>query len=435
MENYYQFLELSPNASSEEIKKLIHHQIRLWSARTNAPQINRRQEAELMLSRLEAIEAILLDKEQRAVYDRQLENHPIGWPEEKISETLEEGFRLLRVNQPEEALFIAIKLTEHIQDRAEAWALLGQARFAVGEEQEAISNMSQACELAPNSAEYSFLLGQMYQSCNRLSRAEEAFEHAISLEPSEMKYQHELGALYMQHGNFKHGLQLLEKSVEQDPKNNTYKEELVRAYLDIAFSTWKEVGEGHKQLEPGYYPTSQADVTMAYIYVKRASALNIKDKNLTAQIKKSRTLIRKREGRQFTGSWLFALVSAAELILVQQYNPSIINISLIGILPLLYIFAAFTPRYRVYQWAVVGKSTRTDFGYMLEVIRLKLKGFGIIIILPFAILPFIYLSNPDYFVMDNPVFRNVNFYFYLVNYVLPIVLIINLYRNYVRKPT
>lgn len=435
MENYYQFLELSPDASSEEIEKRIHQQVRLWSARTNAPQINRRQEAEQMLSKLEIIEATLLHQEQRQLYDRQLQNHPVGWSKKQISEALEEGFRLLEVSQPEDALFIAIKLTEHIQDNAKAWALLGQARFAVGEKQEAISNMIQACHLAPDHAEYSFLLGQMYQSCNRLSRAEEAFEHAISLEPSEMKYQYELGSLYIQHGNFKHGLQLLEKSVEQDPKNNTYKEELVRAYLDIAFCTWKEIGEGHNQLEPGYYPTSKADLTMAYIYVKRAAALGVKDKDLIAQIKKSRALIRKREGRQFTGSWLFALVSTAELILIQQYNPSIINTSLIGILPLLYIFATFTPRYRIYQWAVMGKSTRTDIGYMLEVIRLKLKGFGMIIVLLFAILPFIYLVNPVYFVLDNPIFRSINFYFYLVNYVLPMVLIINLYRNYFRKPT
>jgi tetratricopeptide (TPR) repeat protein len=434
MENYYRFLGLSPNASSEEIEKLIHHQIRLWSARTNAPHINRRQEAEQMLSKLETIEATLLDKEQRIRYDELLQNHPVGWPEEKINEALSEGFRLLEEGQPEDSLFIAIKMTEHIQDRAEAWALLGQARFAVGEIQEAIISMSRACELAPSYAKYAFLLGQMYHSCNRLSRAEEAFEHAISLEPSETKYQYQLGALYVQHGNFKHGLQLLEKSVEQDPKNDTYKEELVRAYLDIAFSTWKEIGEGHEKLEPGQYPTSQADVTMAYIYVKRASRLGITNKDWIQKIKQARALIRKREGRQFTGSWLFALVSTAELVLIQQYNPSMINVCLIGLLPLLYIFATFTPRYRVYQWAVMGKSTRTDAGYMLEIIRSKLKFFGTLVVSVFAILPFIYMVNPIYFVSDNEIFRNVNFYFYLVNYVLPVVLIINLYRNYVRKP-
>jgi len=435
MENYYRFLELSPNASTEEIEKLIHHQIRLWNARTNAAQIDRRQEAEQMLSKLETIEAILLHKEKREWYDAQLLDHPIGWPEEKINEVLTEGFRLLETDQSEDALFIAIKLTEHIQDRAEAWALLGQARFAVGENQEAVNSMSRACELAPTNAKYSYQLGKMYQLNNRLSRAEEAFEHAISLEPAETKYQYQLGSLYMQHGNFKHGMQLLEKSVEQDPKNHSYKEELVRAYLDIAFSTWKEIGEGHPRLEPGFYPTSQADVTMAYIYVKRAAHIGTKNKDLIHQIKKSRSLIRKREGRQFTGSWLFALVSFAELILIQQYNPSMINVSLIGLLPLLYIFATFTPRYRIYQWAVTGKSTRTDFGYMLEIVRTKLKLFGTLIVGLFAALPFIYMINPDYFVLDSRVFRNVNFYFYLVNYVLPLVLIINLYRNYVRKPT
>jgi tetratricopeptide (TPR) repeat protein len=435
MENYYQFLELSQNATTEEIQKIIHHQIRLWSARTNAAQMNRRQEAEQMLSKLETIEAILLNKEQREIYDQQLRDHPTGWPEEKITEAVAEGFRLLEVSQPEDALFIAIKLTEHIQDRAEAWALLGQARFAVGEKQEAIEAMTKACDRAPNNAEYSFILGQMYQSSNRLSRAEEAFEHAISLDSSETEYQYRLGSLYVQHGNFRHGIQLLEKSVEQAPENHTYKEELVRAYLDIAFSTWKEIEEGHPHLEAGFYPTSQADVTMAYIYLKRASSIKTNNKDLIKQIKHSRALICKREGRQFTGSWLFALVSTAELVLIQKYNPSMINVSLIGLLPLLYIFATFTPRYRVYQWAFMGKSTRTDFGYMLEVLSSKLKGFGNIIIGLFAILPFIYMFNPDYFVSENKIFRSVNFYFYLVNYVLPFVLVINLYRNYIRKPT
>lgn len=435
MENYYQFLELSPDATTEEIEKVIHHQIRLWSARTNAPQMNRRQEAEQMLKKYESIEAILLHSEQKKLYDRQLLNHPNGWPEEKVLEVLNEGFRLLETDQPEDALFIAIKLTEHIVNRAEAWALLGQARFAVGEKQEAVDAMSKACDLAPSNPEYSYILGEMYQSSNRLSRAEEAFEHAISLDCSEMKYQYKLGSLYIQHGNFKHGIQLLEKCVEEAPENESYKEELVRAYLDIAFSTWKEIGEHHPHLKAGFYPTSQADVTMAYIYVKRAASIKTSNRDLLKQIKESRYLIRKREGRQFTGSWLFALVSTAELVLIQQYNPSMINVSLIGLLPLLYIFATFTPRYRIYQWAFVGKSTRTDFGFMLEIVRSKLKVFGNIVIFLFALLPFVYMIDPDYFVLDNKIFRSVNFYFYLVNYVLPLVLVVNLYRNYLRKPT
>ncbi len=437
MENYYQILGLSPSASKDEIRKLIHSQIRLWSARTNAPQINRRQEAERMLKSLETMEEILLDDQQKMGYDQKIlleqEEPQVGWAEEEIVEALTEGYRLLQQEQAADALFVAMKLTEHVQDRADAWALLGNASFAAGEREAAIGPMIRACEWAPDSAKYFFALGKMYQELNQLSRAEEAYEQAIELAPQEIWYQYSLGTLYMQHGNYKEGLRLLEEIVKSNPENDTYREELVRAYLDIAFSTWKEVDD-HPKLAAGFYPTSQADLSMAYIYVKRAAAIEIKNDKLIEQIKQSRQLIRKRRGRQFTGSWLIVLVSIVELVLVQYDNPSNINVALIGILPLLYIIATFTPNYRVYYWATNQESTRTDFGYLIEVVSSRLKAFGWLIIFLFAALPFLYLTDPNYYIGEDGLFRWLNFYFYLVNTAFPIVMVVNLFRNYIRKP-
>jgi hypothetical protein len=239
----------------------------------------------------------------------------------------------------------------------------------------------------------------------------------------------------MRYGNFKRGLHLLEQSVKQEPESDTYKAELVRAYLDMAFSNWKEIDGDHPYLKLGFYPTSKTDLTMANMYVKRAVKLEIKSRELREQIKQSQELIRKRKGRLFTGSWIIVLVSIAELILVQFHNPSMTNIALIGLLPLLYVFETFTPRYRVYHWATNGISTRTDFSYMLEVVRSKLKVLGTILIFIFAVLPFIYLTNPDYFVENSQLFRNLNFYFYLVNTIFPIVIVVNFFRNYIRVPT
>jgi tetratricopeptide (TPR) repeat protein len=437
MENYYQLLGLSPTSPTEEIRKLIYKQIRLWSVRINAPQIERRQEAERMLKLLETMEQVLLDDEQKEEYDRQINELPIqtGWAEEEIEEALTEGFRLLREDEPANALFLAIKLTEQLQDRAEAWMLLGQARFAAGEQEAAIAPMKRACELEPENAKYFFALGSMYEELSWLSRAEETYEKAIKLAPSETRYQFALGTLYMRYGNFKHGLHLLEQSVEQEPESDTYKEELVRAYLDRAFSNWKEIEGDHPYLKLGFYPASKTDLTMAQMYVKRAGKLEIKSRELSEQIKQSQELISERKGRLFTGSWIIVLVSIAELILVQLHNPSMLNIALIGLLPLLYFFATCTPRYRVYHWATNGKSTRTDFSYMIEVVRSKLNVFGTFLIFIFAVLPFIYLTNLDYFVGNNQLFRTLNFYFYLVNTLFPVVIAFNFFRNYIRKPT
>ncbi len=51
MVNYYNILNLSPTANEDEIRKAINRELRLWSNRTNAPQIERRQEAERMVRR------------------------------------------------------------------------------------------------------------------------------------------------------------------------------------------------------------------------------------------------------------------------------------------------------------------------------------------------------------------------------------------------
>jgi len=76
MQNFYQILNVAPTAQEEEIKKALHQALRLWSNRTNAPQIDRRQEAERMVKQLEEAETVLLNAAKRAEYDRQQKSAP-----------------------------------------------------------------------------------------------------------------------------------------------------------------------------------------------------------------------------------------------------------------------------------------------------------------------------------------------------------------------
>ena len=72
MKDYYQLLNLSRTASTEEINKAYRQQLRLWRNRTNAPNLEHRQEAERVLQELDAAKKILLDPQQRTDYDRLL---------------------------------------------------------------------------------------------------------------------------------------------------------------------------------------------------------------------------------------------------------------------------------------------------------------------------------------------------------------------------
>ena len=71
-QDYYQILALSRNATEAEINKAYRQQLRLWRNRTNAPDLERRQEAERILQELEAAKKVLLDPQARIAYERLL---------------------------------------------------------------------------------------------------------------------------------------------------------------------------------------------------------------------------------------------------------------------------------------------------------------------------------------------------------------------------
>jgi hypothetical protein len=121
MANLYNLLKVSPTASEEEIKKAINQELRVWSNRTNAPQIERRKEAERMLNHLEDAKRILLDAAKRKQYDLHLQTTPAATP--RINEGVTENNNLIvshslgyiGLNEKEEPLnIIVIKRRTHL---------------------------------------------------------------------------------------------------------------------------------------------------------------------------------------------------------------------------------------------------------------------------------------------------------------------------------
>ena len=72
MKDYYQLLNIGRTATEAEINKAHRQQLRLWRNRTNAPDLERRQEAERVLEELDAAKKILLDRTSKTEYDRLL---------------------------------------------------------------------------------------------------------------------------------------------------------------------------------------------------------------------------------------------------------------------------------------------------------------------------------------------------------------------------
>ncbi len=73
MDDLYSILKVSRTASADEIRSAIHRELRVWTQRTNAPVMEKRQEAERMIKLITEAEPILCDPGRRADYDRRLD--------------------------------------------------------------------------------------------------------------------------------------------------------------------------------------------------------------------------------------------------------------------------------------------------------------------------------------------------------------------------
>ena len=85
--NYYELLEISSQATPEQIKEAIKRQRRTWIKRQQAPSIERQREAEDRVRNIDAAETTLLDPASRATFDQRLAAYvPPAVPAQQPSE-------------------------------------------------------------------------------------------------------------------------------------------------------------------------------------------------------------------------------------------------------------------------------------------------------------------------------------------------------------
>jgi Flp pilus assembly protein TadD len=308
VENYYRVLNISPTASPDDIRKAIIKELRLWSNRTNAPQIERRQEAERMVQVLEEAEGILLDAAKKAEYDRNLRNVPE--PTRQVqdddlspsADLVAEGWRLLIAGQVADALYVATRATQVQGNNPEAWALLGQAKFRWGDTDDAIYEYKRAIQLKPNEASYYFDLGGVYESVERYKEAVEHFEKAVRIAPAEPMYRAAIGMVLVKVERYHEAIELLERCASEDPDNKSYQEFLAVAYHDGMIESWWKTPEGN------YLCCSKAQADQAREIIRKAKALNFDNEELRAVILKSERMVEDLYVRKFKGSWAFVVL-------------------------------------------------------------------------------------------------------------------------------
>lgn len=233
--NYYELIGVRPDASPEEIRTASKAAYRRWLTRTNAPDLQRRQEAERMLQQIGEAETVLLDAARRREYDarrRGPQAPPQTWeaPQGDATDLLDAALRLIDEQRYPEAVDLARQAVLANGTNPWIWVALARAHHLQGMFDEAQYEYRQAIELSPDVPEFHDLLGDLYGDRKQWDLAEASARQAVHLDPGNPGYRHSLALIRRVQGAYDEAIPLLEQLVEEDPQNPSYRRDLAETY-------------------------------------------------------------------------------------------------------------------------------------------------------------------------------------------------------------
>lgn len=412
MENYYRILEIDASANEDAIREALNRELRIWSNRTNAPQMEKRQEAERIVNILQEAETVLLDPAKKAEYDRQLQTaapqaaaSPSPAPSgASVSDLVTQGWNLLDAGKVADALAVATQAVQIGSGDPSAWKLLGQSNLLWGETENAIQAYHKAIILQPNDASSYYDLGNIYESAEMWQDALTQYERASKIDPSSTMYKAAISLISSKLGHYTQSIEILERCLQEEPENEVYKWDLALAYVNYADSmsdSWTYVPDGGN-IPSGYYATSRKHINDALIPLAKAESLQITDKDMLANINSVKNNITRMKKRKFNGD-KYAISAAAILglaLVIVGHGSRVATFvgSLFLIFSILYVLASFTPQYILNKRAIEGKwDTTSDL--TRELMRKfswqsnEAVGFILGLAVGVVVLPFITIAN------------------------------------------
>lgn len=173
MENYYSVLEISENASIEEIKKAYARKIRIYSPEKDAENFKRIREAYEVLS----------NEEKRKEYDFQIKHGT------RYQEDLTEAERLIEIKQYNSARDILKRLTLIKPEDERLWIRISDTYIGEGKLNDAIEVLKKGLNYNNESSLILFLLGLYYKEMKEYYLAEEYLKKALKIDKNYYIYE------------------------------------------------------------------------------------------------------------------------------------------------------------------------------------------------------------------------------------------------------
>jgi tetratricopeptide (TPR) repeat protein len=260
------------------------------------PGAERRREAEDRMALIEAAGAALLDPDARRAFDARLARYvPPGPKTEQAGQGgdwLGRARELLEHGDARSAANAARKATERQPSRHEAWALRGRASFLSGQDQDAISEFTEALRIRPECDGYLFDLGSVYESTGRDKPALDCYEQAAQIAPENPLYQVAISGIYLDNNMPEKALPILEKVYANYPEVDEFTFYFAAVLNEAVLRSWTPVGAAR-------VITKLKQIAPSRCVLERARSLNPADDNLRAIITRNLQITDSAERRHF----------------------------------------------------------------------------------------------------------------------------------------
>lgn len=247
MINYYQELNINENLQGEELKKELKNLQRKWIGRTNAPDLNRRQDAKRKVQTIVEAEKILLDDIKRKEYDNQLQQNSNRNGQEtqqetynansnNVEELIQTAWNLINESKRADAIMVARQATAIEVNNDKAWGTLAYAYCLWNNPKDAEDAYKRAINLKPNQDTYYCELGNLYLDYNEFAKAKDCAEKANAINPNSSYNKILLANVYTSTNDYDSAIAIIEELIEKEPNNEGHKKMIANCYYSKGIS-------------------------------------------------------------------------------------------------------------------------------------------------------------------------------------------------------